>query len=153
MSYNCTVIAYPMVCKEKICEIRTPLLVDRPSCKILLQPVIKYPVWFAMSISRFLWAYNGAQPQLRIHVFMDRCWAVAVTLPFQINFHAAVTIDAIVRMVDFLNLALYFCFMGIVIRLPVSPVVVVSIWTDLKPPEQPAQAKFRMMLFYKSISL
>ena len=36
--------------------------------------------------------------------------------------------------------------MGIVIRLPVSPVVIVCVWADAKPPEEPAQTKQLMIL-------
>lgn len=48
-----------------------------------------------------------------------------------------------------------FCcvFPGIIIRLPVLWVVVISIRADARPPQQPADAKFPVMLFNKPISL
>ena len=60
-----------------------------------------------------------------------------VASAFQIDFHAPVTINTIVDMIDFLNLRVYFCFIGIIIRLPVFPVVIIRVWTDFKPAKEP----------------
>jgi len=56
-------------------------------------------------------------------------------------------------MIYFLNLCLDFGFKGIIIRLPVFLVVVISIWAYTQPSKQPANAKFIMILFDESISL
>lgn len=76
---------------------------------------------------------------------------IAFTL--QIYSHAPITDGAIVFVIDFVNLILNFLFIGIVIRLPVFPVVIVCIWEDAKPPEEPAQTKQFMIPVNKSISL
>lgn len=76
---------------------------------------------------------------------------IAFTL--QIYSHAPVTDGAIVFVIDFVDLILNFLFMGIVICLPVFPIVVVCVWTNTKLPKKPAQAKQIMILINKSISL
>ena len=76
-----------------------------------------------------------------------------ITFPFQIYSHAPVTDGAIVLMIQFGDLLLNFLFMGIIIRLPVFPVVIICVWADAKPPQEPAQTKQLMILFNKSISL
>ena len=88
-----------------------------------------------------------------IHIIMNRSQAVRITFALQIDLHAPVTIDTVVRVVDFLNLCLYFCFLRVVICLPVFPIVVVSIRVYLQPPEQPTDAKYIMIFLNKSISL
>ena len=84
---------------------------------------------------------------------MDGCGAVAISAAFQINPHAAVAIDAVVAVVDPLDLLMNFCLLGIVVRLPVLPVVVVGIRAELQLSQKPANTKFFMMLFNKSVSL
>ena len=49
-------------------------------------------------------------------------------------------------MVDFADLPLDFRFFGIIIRLPVFPVVIVGIRADPQPPQQPADAEFFLRL-------
>lgn len=56
-----------------------------------------------------------------------------IAFAFQIDFHAPISIDSIMSVINLMDLCLYFCFFGIVIRLPVFPVVIVCVWTDLKP--------------------
>ena len=133
--YNGTVIAYFMIRKEQICKIRAPFPVDFICCEILIQLIIEYFMRFSMLISRLLWADNGTESQLCIHIFMNGSSTVRIAFAFQIDFHAPVTVNTIVDMINFLNLCLYFCFMGIIIRLPVFPVVIVRVWTDFKPVE------------------
>ena len=111
--YNGTVIAYFMIRKEQIGKIRAPFPVDFICCKILVQLIIEYLMRFSMFISRLLWTDDGTEVKLRI-------------------------LDTIVRMINLLNLCLYFCFPGIIIRLPVFPVVIVCVWTDFEPAKQPA---------------
>ena len=78
------------------------------------------------------------QPHFRVHIFMDGSGTVAVPFAPQIGPHAAVTVNTVVPVVDFFYLLLHFCFLGVVICLPVFPVVVVGIRADPKPPQQPA---------------
>jgi len=65
---------------------------------------------------------------------MDGRLAVAVAPAFQINRHAAVAVHSVVAVVDFVDLLLDFGFLGIIIRLPVLPVVIVGIRADPQPP-------------------
>ena len=55
--------------------------------------------------------------------------------------------------IDAADLLLNLCFLGIIIRLPVFPVVVISIRADAQPLQQPAGAIFLMVLVNESISL
>lgn len=93
------------------------------------------------------------QAQFPVHIFMNCCLAVAVSSAFQIDSHAAVPVHSIVAVVDFFDLFLGFLFLGIIIRLPVFPVVIVGIRADPQPPQQPSDAEFLMVLFDKPISL
>ncbi len=81
------------------------------------------------------------------------CLAIAVPPALQIGSHTAVPVYSIVAVVDFFYLFLDFLFLGIIIRLPVFPVVIVGIRADPQPPQQPADAEFFMVLFDKPISL
>ena len=127
-----------MVCTEQVGKISAPFLVDFVRCEILVQLIIEYLIRFSIFISRLLWTDDGTEPKLRIHIFMNSSGAIRIAFAFQIDFHAPVTVDTIMGMIDLLDLCLYFCFPGIIIRLPVFPVVIVCIWTDLEPAEQPA---------------
>ena len=127
-----------MIRKEQIGKIRAPFPVDFICCKILVQLIIEYLMRFSMFISRLLWTDDGTEVKLRIHIFMNRNGAIRIAFAFQIDFHAPITVDTIVRMINLLNLCLYFCFPGIIIRLPVFPVVIVCVWTDFEPAKQPA---------------
>ena len=60
---------------------------------------------------------------------------------------------SIVLVVNLPDLRLYPGFLGIVIRLPVFPVVIVSIWANIQPTQQPAEPKIFLMFFDKPISL
>ena len=84
---------------------------------------------------------------------MDSCAAVAVSSAFQISCHAAVTVHAVMAVVDIPDLLLNLCFLGMIIRLPVFPVVVISIRADSQPLQQPADAVFLMVLVNEPISL
>ena len=55
--------------------------------------------------------------------------------------------------VDAADLILNLCFLGIIICLPMLPVVIVGIRADCQPPQQPADAESLMVLVNKSISL
>ena len=79
--------------------------------------------------------------------------AVRISPASQIDSHIPVSVNPVAAMVDFLNLFQNLWFLGIIILLPVSAVVVISIWTYAEPPEQPANAKFLMMFINKPISL
>jgi hypothetical protein len=78
--------------------------------------------------------------------------AIAVSPTFQISCHAAVTVHTVMAVVDILNLLPNLCFLGIIIRFPVFPVVVISIRADTQPLQQPAGAIFLMVLVNESIS-
>ena len=151
--YNSAVIAYFMICEEQISEIRAPFSIDFICCEILLQLIIEYLMWFSMLISRLFGTDNRTETKRCVHIFMNSCIIVRITFTLQIDFHTPVAVNSIVRMIYFLNLCLDFCFKGIIIRLPVFPVVVISIWAYTQPSKQPANAKFIMIFFNESISL
>ena len=71
----------------------------------------------------------------------------------QINSHASVSVHSIVLVVNLPDLRLYLRFLGIIIRLPVFPVVIVSIWANIQPTQQPAKPKIFLIFFDKPISL
>ena len=84
---------------------------------------------------------------------MDCCLAVVVSPALQIGSHTAVSVYSIVVVVDFFDLLLDLLFLGIIIRLPVFPVVIVGIRADPQPPQQPADAEFFLMLIDEPVSL
>ena len=151
--YNSAVIAYFMICKEQISEIRAPFSIDFICCEILLQLIIEYFMRVSMLISWFFWTDNRTETKLCVHIFMNGGITVRITFTLQIDFHTPIAVNSIVRMIYFLNLCLDFGFNGIIICLPVFPVVVISIWAYTQPSKQPANAKFIMILFDESISL
>ena len=65
---------------------------------------------------------------------MDGRLAVAVSPAFQISRHAAAAVHSVVAVVDLGDLLLDFRFLGIIIRLLVLPIVIVSIQADPQPP-------------------
>ena len=93
------------------------------------------------------------QAHLPVHIFMDGSGAITVPFAFQVDRHAAIAIDAVVPVVDLIYLPLDFCFLGVIIRLPVLPVVIVGIRTDSQPLQQPADAEFFMVLVDETVSL
>ena len=147
--YDGAIVPYISVPQGQVCEIRTPFLVRLVCMEILIQFVIEY----FMGLPRPLWADDGMQTQFPVHVFMDCCLAAAVPPALQINSHTAVPACSIVAVVDLFNLFLDFLFFGIIIRLPVFPVVIAGIRADPQPLQQPADAEFFMVLFDKPISL
>ena len=84
---------------------------------------------------------------------MDGCGAVAVSLASQVDRHAAITVNTVVPVVNLIDLLLDLCFFCVIIRLPVFPVVIVGVRADPQPPQQPADAKFYMMLIDEPVSL
>ena len=84
---------------------------------------------------------------------MDGSGAVAVSFTFQISRHGTVAVNTVVSVVDFIYLPLDFCFLGVIIRLPVFPVVIVGIRADPQPLQQPAGAEFIMVLVDEPVSL
>ena len=84
---------------------------------------------------------------------MNSSGTVAISFTLQIDCHAAVTVNTVVPVIEFFYLHLYFCFFGIVICLPVFPIVIVGIRIDPQPPQQPAGAEFLMVLINKPVSL
>lgn len=97
--------------------------------------------------------YNRIQPHLFIHILMNGYWTVMEAFACQINGHASVSVHSIMLVVNLSDLRLYLRFLGIVIRLPVFPVVIVSIRANLQPTQQPVQPKIFLIFFNKPISL
>ena len=151
--YDGAVVPDIPVLQEQVCEIRTPFLIWPVRMEVLPQSVSEYFMRIPGFCLRFLGADDGMQPQFRIHIFMDCCRTVAVSPAFQIGRHATIPVHPIVTMVDFADLPLDFRFFGIIIRLPVFPVVIVGIRADPQPPQQPADAEFFLMLIDEPVSL
>ena len=84
---------------------------------------------------------------------MDCCLTVTIPSAFQTGCHAAVSVCSIVAVADLFSLLFGFCLLGIIIRLPMFPVVITGIWSYLQPPEQPADAEFFMVLVDEPVSL
>ena len=71
----------------------------------------------------------------------------------QINRHAPITNDTVMFMINFVNLCQNLGFLGIIICLPVFPVVIIRIRANIQSPEQPTDTEFFLMLINKPISL
>ena len=84
---------------------------------------------------------------------MDGYRTVVEAFASQINGHASVSVYTIVLVVNLSDLRLYLGFLSIVIRLPVFPVVIVSIRANIQPTQQPAKPKIFVIFFNKPISL
>ena len=84
---------------------------------------------------------------------MNGSSAVAVPFTLQIGRHGTVAVNTVVPVVDFIYLPMDLCFLGIIIRLPVFPVVIIGIRADPQPPQQPTGAEFFMVLVNKPVSL
>lgn len=121
--------------------------------EVLSEFVLEYFVWFPMLCPRLLRADDGMQLHLCVHIFINSSRTVAISFTLQIDCHAAVTVNTVVPVIDFFYLLLYFCFLSIVIRLPVFPVVIVGIRVDLQPPQQPAGVEFLMVRINEPVSL
>ena len=150
---NAAIIARFPVFQKQICEIRTPLVVCPLCLKLPLQLVFKNFMRFSAPVTRFLRADEGIQLHFCIHVFMYGNRAVMIASTCQINSHGPVSGHPVMRMVNFPDLYFYRFFLGIIIRLPVFSVVVISVRADAKPPQYPADAEFSVMLLNKPISL
>ena len=151
--YDAAVVSYLMILQKQVGEIRAPFLIGLIRRKILVQPVFEYLMWFPVFIIQLFRADDGTKVHFHIHIFMYGCGAVIITLTGQIDRHTPVTVNTIVLMVYLVNLCHDFFFMGIIIRLPVFPVVIVGVWVDVQPVQQPTDAEFFPMLVDKSISL
>ena len=150
---DAAVIPYFMILHKQVCEVRTPPLVWVVRLKFLIQPIFKYLMRFPMFMVRLLRTDDGTEPHFHIHILMYGCGTVGIPLTGQVNRHAPITVNPMMLMVDLLNLCLDFLFMGIEIRLPVLPVVIVSIGIDPQPVQQPADAEFVMVFVNEPISL
>ena len=151
--YDGAVIAHISVFQKQVGEIRTPFFVDFLRREVLLQLIFKYLVRLPGLCAWLFGADDGVQAQFPVHIFMDSRAAVAVSPAFQINCHAAVTVHAVMVVVDIPDLLLDLCFLGMIICLPVFPVVVISIRADSQPLQQPADTVFLMVLVNEPISL
>lgn len=76
--YDGAIVPDIPVLQEQVCEIRAPFLVRLVRMEVLLQFVLKYFMGIPGLCPRFLRADDGVQAQFRVHIFMDRCPAVAV---------------------------------------------------------------------------
>lgn len=70
-----------------------------------------------------------------------------------VRFPAPVSCHSVMRMVNFPDQRFCCFFPGIIISLPVFPIVVIGILADAKPPQPPADAEIPVVLFNKPISL
>lgn len=127
---NGAVVSYLAVFQEQVSEIRTPLVVDTMGMEILIELVFKHFVGLSVFVARLLRSHDGTQSQLRIHILMYRCRTIGISLPLQVDSHPSVSVHSVVAMVDFFNFRHNLCLLGIIIRLPMFPVVVISVWTD-----------------------
>lgn len=151
--YDSTVVSDISILQEQICEIHTPFLVRFVRMEILFQLILEHLMGPPGLCPWLFRTDNGMQPQLDVHIFMDGRLAVAVASALQIGRHAAVAVHSAVAVVDFVNLLLGFCFLGIIIRLPVFPVVIVCIRAEPQPAQKPADAEFLIMLVDEPVSL
>lgn len=71
----------------------------------------------------------------------------------QIGRHAAAAVNTVVPVVALIYLPLDFCFLGIIICLPMLTVVIAGIRADPQPPEQPADSEFFMVLVDEPVRL
>lgn len=104
------------------------------------------------SITWFFRADKRAQSHFCVHIFVYGNRAVMTASACQIDSHGPVSGHSVMRMVNIPDLRFCCFFLGIIIRLPVFPVVVISVWTYRKPSEKPADAKLLMIPIYKPIS-
>ncbi len=107
LSYG-TVIAYISVLQEPVRKVRAPFLIWPVRLKILFQQIFKHSVVLPLFRSWLFRADDGAQPRFPVHIFMDGGAAVMVFPAFQINCHAAVTVNAVMAVIDLGNLSVNF---------------------------------------------
>lgn len=150
--YDGAVVPDISILQEQICEIRTPFLVRPVRMEILFQLIPEHLMWLPGLCPGLFGTDNRMQTLFDVHIFMDGRLAVAVASALQIGPHAAVAVHSAMAVVDFVNLFLGFCFLGIITRLPVFPVVIVGIRTYLQPSQQPADAEFLIMLVNEPVS-
>ncbi len=151
--HDSTVISYFPTFQKQIGEICTSFLVWSGCTKILCQQIGKHFMRFSCLILRLFGAHDRTQAELYVHIFMDRCRAVVDAATFQVNTHSPVTGNTIIFMVDLLNLSQNSLLFGAIFRLPVFPVVIINVWIQAQPQQQPAYTEFLMMLVDKPIRL
>jgi hypothetical protein len=151
--YDGAIVPDIPIFQEQVCEIRTPFLIRPLRMEVLVQLILKYFMRLPWLCPWFFRADDGMQPHLRVHIFMDGSGAVVVSFTFQISRHGTVAVNTVMSVVDFIYLPLDFCFLGVIIRLPVFPVVIIGIRADSQPPQQPAGTEFFLMLVNKQVSL
>lgn len=104
-------------------------------------------------IIRLLTPYYGQKPKLLVHRPMPREIASINAFTLQIYLHAAIPDNAVILMIDAFYLIKHRLFLGIIIRLPVLQVVVISIRVSIKPSEKPANSQISLIFINESISL
>ncbi len=95
-----------MILQKQICEVGTPFWVDVIRSKILIQPVRKYFVRLSVLILRLLGTNSRTQFQIRIHVSVYRRETIVIASALKIYSHAPIAGNAILLMIDFLDLIL-----------------------------------------------
>ena len=92
---DAAVVSHLMVLQKQVSEICAPFLIDRICGEFLLQLVFKHFMRFPVLISGLLRTHNRMKSQLRIHIFMYRCWTVKIAFTLQIGFHTPVPVNPI----------------------------------------------------------
>ena len=123
--YDRAIVPDIPILQKQVCEIRAPFLVRLVRPEILFQPVLEHFV----GLPRLFGADDESQAHLCVYVLMDGRGATPVPPASQIGRHATVAVDTVVAVVDVPDLLLDVCLLGIIVRLPVLPVVVVGIRT------------------------
>ena len=104
-------------------------------------------------MARFFRTDDRTQTKFYIHISVYGQRTVIISSACQINCHAPVPIDSIMDMVDIPDLCHNLRFLGIIVRLPVFPVVVIGIRIYVQSAQQPADCEFLTILVCESISL
>ena len=151
--YDRAVVAHFAALQEQVGEVRAPFLVGSLCREVLFQSVLEHFMRLPGLRAGLPGTDDGAQAQLCVHVFMDGRGAVAVSPALQVCPHAAVAINAVVAVVDGIDFLQHSRFLGVVTSFPVLTVVVIGIWTDPQPPQQPADAELHMVLVDEMVSL
>ena len=84
---------------------------------------------------------------------MNRQAAQIISLAAKVSVNAAIAINASMRVINFRYSGFDFILPLMIISLAIFQIVVVSVWTDVKPAQQPSDPKLVMVLSDESISL
>ena len=104
-------------------------------------------------ISRSFSPHNGAQPQFRIHILMNREGGKFDAIARQINPHPAISGNAVGFMIYGLDLMQDISFSGSFFCPSVLSVVVISIRINFQTSQQPPNTKQIPIFVYEPIGL